>query len=114
MRRKCFQTLSWIIPGFHDSERKKGLFKTLWEKMKMLKTNIFSSSHNVFFTLSEKYCTILAPFELSSANALNLDKANILSSGKVLEADSYFGQLHCQEQIPSEWTSLKFLAQVRS
>ena len=35
------------IPTFNDPE-KESLFKTLWEKEKMLVTSIFYFSHNVF------------------------------------------------------------------
>ena len=38
----------------------------------------------MFSTQSERICTIWTTLKLSSANAFNLDKAEILSSGKRL------------------------------
>ena len=50
----------------------------------MLKTNIFSYSHNVF-NLSQNKSQFFGHIYLSSANAFNLDKSKILSFGKELK-----------------------------
>ena len=39
---------SFDVPG------EKSLFKTLWEKEKMLESSIFSFSHNVFYTIKDR------------------------------------------------------------
>ena len=59
---------------------KEAFLKTLLEKEKMLVTSIFSFSHNVFYHSPTKF-QFSVTFNLSSANAFNLDKAKILSSG---------------------------------
>ena len=55
--------------------------KTLLEKEKMLETSIFYFSHDVFYPIREKLHQLNC-IEIVSANAFNLDKAKILSSGK--------------------------------
>ena len=57
-------------------------------QQKMLVTTNFSSSHNVFQPITQKFCfflqKLLATFKLLSANALNFDRSNMLSFGKDL------------------------------
>ena len=66
----------------------KRVFQTLWDKEKMLVTSIFSFSPKCF----PPYQIEIAPFEpqgkLWTANAFNMDKANILSSCKGLNISS--------------------------
>ena len=50
-------TLYYTVPTFNDPDRKealKTLWKTLWEKEKMLVNSIFSFSHNVFYSSHNK------------------------------------------------------------
>ena len=53
------------------------LLKILWEKEKMLVTNIFSFSNNVFYPSMHKFHFLLV-VNFSSLNALNLDQSIIL------------------------------------
>ena len=46
-------TLSQTSPCFYVSVFSTGLLKTLWEKEKLLVTNNFSFSHNVFYPFGE-------------------------------------------------------------
>ena len=62
---------------------KEVFLKTLWEKEKMLVTSIFSFSHNVFYPSKTNF-NFSATFNLSSANAFNLDQSKNLSFGKEL------------------------------
>ena len=41
-------TLHYTVPTFNEP-RERGLFKTIWEKEKMLVTSIFSFSQNVSY-----------------------------------------------------------------
>ena len=53
----------------------------------MLVTSIFSFSHNVFYSITDRndhLCYIFFFFFLLSANAFNLDQVNFLSSGNGL------------------------------
>ena len=52
----------------------------------MLVTSIFFYSHNVFYLIQNKFA-IWITFNLSSANAFNLDQSNNLTSGKELNED---------------------------
>ena len=61
----------------------RSLFKTLWEKEKLLVTSIFSFSHNVFYSIKDRNDR-LCSFILSSANAFNSDKDQIMLSGNGL------------------------------
>ena len=72
-------TLYHKIMTFNDLYKK--LLKTLWENEKMLVTTISSFSHNVFYPSQIKINFSVA-FNLSSANAFNLDQSKILSFGK--------------------------------
>ena len=47
-------TLYHTILTFNDPE-KSCLLKTLWEKVKMLETSIFTFSHNVFYPSHEEF-----------------------------------------------------------
>ena len=47
-------------------------------------------------TISKKICPMLATWKLSSAKALNFDKAKILPSGKGLNMQSDFESEHPQ------------------
>ena len=80
-------TLSHTILSFNDPER-KSLFKTLWEKDKMLIPSIFSVSHK-FSTQSKRNFSVQATFSLSSANAFKFDQSKILLSGKELTVLSH-------------------------
>ena len=68
-------------PNFWRPWRRR-LWKTLWEKEKILATSIFSFTHHVFFTLPKT--EIIISVTLSSANAFNLVQSEILSFGKEL------------------------------
>ena len=68
----CCLTLYHIIPTL-----KKNLWKTLWEKEKMLDPSIFSFS-KVFSTPLKREFVILIQLNLSSANAFDLVKSKIL------------------------------------
>ena len=50
--KKDFNSLP-TIPAFKDTEEKR-LWKTLWEKEKMLVTSIFFFSHSVFYSIKER------------------------------------------------------------
>ena len=71
--------------------KKRAFWKTLLEWEKMLVTSIFSFSHSVFYssTLSRREITILASFNLSSANAFNFENSKILSFSKELKNRSH-------------------------
>ena len=61
------------------------LWKTLWEKEKMLVTSIFSISHSVFYSIKERnhhFNNIY--FVVCKIYAFNLDQAKILLFGKEL------------------------------
>ena len=73
-----FTTQSRLLTTLDSS-----LLKTLWEKEKMLVTRIFSSSHSVS-ALHKVNFSFRVTFILSPANAINLDKAKILTFGKEL------------------------------
>ena len=72
------------LPHNDDFWRTVGkiLLKTLWEKKKMLITSIFLFSRNGFHPVKYKF-NVLVTIKLLSANAFNLGKPKILSSGKV-------------------------------
>ena len=57
------------------------LLKSSWEKETMAVTCIFAFFHPVFYPV-EQNLMFWVTFKLSSANAPNLDKVNILSSGE--------------------------------
>ena len=57
------------------------LLKTLWQKEKMLLTSIFTFTQIILFPLKDKLM-FWVTLNLSSANALSLDKAEILSLTK--------------------------------
>ena len=61
----------------------KNHLKTLWEKEKMLVTNIFSFSNNVYNPIKDQIIS-LSPLILLSANAFNFDPSKILPFGKEL------------------------------
>ena len=82
MQDKCVLTFYPTIPTFIDSG-KKSLFKTLWEKEKMLVISIFSFSHNVFYP-SQKEFLCLSYICFVAADALNLDQSINLLFGKGL------------------------------
>ena len=83
------------------------LWKTLWEKKKMLVTSIFSSSHSVFRSIKEKII-ILANFDLSSASGFNLVMSKNLSFGKGLTP--YFdGWLKLGKSNNLEWSPVSSL-----
>ena len=75
-------TLSQTITGFHDPE-KEAFRKHCGRRRKCWKP-AFSPFSTMFSTLLEKNFAICATSKLSSANAFNLDKGKILSSGKRL------------------------------
>ena len=60
-----------------DMSGKKSLFKTLWEKEKMLLTSIFSFSHNVFYSYQRQISFML---HLFCRLTFNLYKLKFLSS----------------------------------
>ena len=64
----------------------------MWEKEKMLVTNIFSFSHNVFY-ISQANFSFCSTFILSSANAFNFGLSKILWFGK--------GLMYLQKDIDS-------------
>ena len=74
-------------PCYPEFEQPQGksLWKTLWDKEKMLV--IFSFSYNVFYLFTTKII-LLATFYLSPAKALNLHQAKHLSFHKRLGACS--------------------------
>ena len=53
VRLKSALTHSHTMTPF-DTSGKKRLFKTLWEKEKMLVTSIFSFSHHVFYPIKDR------------------------------------------------------------
>ena len=61
---------------------KRNLLKTLWKKEKDPVNYHFLLLPTVLPTISKKTCAIWTSIKLSSANAFNLDKSNISSSGK--------------------------------
>ena len=81
-------TLYHTVLTFNDPTQGRGLWKTLWEKKKMLVTSIFSFSHSVFYSIKKKI-VILAMFKMSSANAFNLVMSKLLSFGKGLPFPPY-------------------------
>ena len=74
-------TLYHTVLTFNDPW-KRSLLKTLWEMEKMLVISIFSISH--VFSPSQSKFNFSAKFNLSSANAFNLDQPKILSFGQEL------------------------------
>ena len=58
------------------------LFKTLWEKEKLLVTSKFSFSHTVFFTLLENFLPYSSNLRLLSANSVSLKESKICRLGK--------------------------------
>ena len=73
-------TLYYIILNFNDP-LKRGLWKTLLEKEKMLVTSIFSFSLNVFYSVKERDGHF-SNADLSSTNAFNFVISKILLFGK--------------------------------
>ena len=67
----------------------------------MLVTNIFSFSHNLFYPSQNKF-QFLAEFNLSSANAFNLEQSKNLSFGKDLMDN-------ITESFPVALSPIKFL-----
>ena len=80
-----------VIPLPHNDDfwctGGKSLLKTLWEKKKMLIISIFFFSHNISI-LWKTTLTFRVTLNLSSANAFNLGKCKISSSGKELYCSS--------------------------
>ena len=62
----------------------KGLFQKHCGGGKLLKTSIFSISHNVIYSIKEENIFFLVTFSLSSANSFNMDKSIILFFGSEL------------------------------
>ena len=90
--------IMWCLPWYHGPGRcinpflqndtfwrvwKRSLLKTLWEKEKLL-VQAISPFHTLYSTLSKTEIIIFVTFNLSSANAFNLDQSKILSIGKGL------------------------------
>ena len=73
--------------GYHYGKRRK-CWLPLREKEKMLVTSIFSFSLNVYYPVKEN-CAIRAIPILSSAKALNWDKARDLLPGKGFISTNY-------------------------
>ena len=102
--KKLFQTNHiWLLNSLPHNPYfwrpwERSLWKTLWEKEKMLVTSIFAFFHNVFYPSQIKFSVT---FVLSSANAFNIDKPKILSFGNELRQtfEGKVNNLKCHGQI---------------
>ena len=81
------------------------LLKTLWEKEKLLVTSSCSFP-TMFSTVSKTEIIIFVSFDLSSANAFDLDQSKMLSSGNGLMATghkSMFSGLLLTSPLSWQW-----------
>ena len=101
---------NWVLTLYHtiqifNNPQGRRLWKTLWEKEKMLVTR-FSPFPTMFSTLSKREIIILATSNFTSANAFNFVQSKILSFGKELtiKCNSVKQQLNFHNFLYNQFT----------